>query len=207
MLEAYDWKPLFDLNTTNEKADFLVDKLQSKMDEYYPLLKRVTKSTDAPWMTPFIKRRIKSRKRVYDREERSTNWKVHKKETASLVKNAKKEYYDKFVKLAKETNNPSLYYQVVGCLKNREAPPPFSPADIFPGESHSVVAEKSADFFTKISERFEPLTARDLPRKEGNDPAFRVRADEIEKRLRECKKPRGLLKGDIWPDQLTKHSK
>ena len=52
--------------TANEKAYYLVRSIDDKMDEIYPIQRRVIKSTDAPGMSPFIKRRIKSRKKERD---------------------------------------------------------------------------------------------------------------------------------------------
>ena len=189
------------------KATAFTNEIQKKMGELYPIKSRTVKSTDAPWITPHIKARIRARQRVYTREHRSNDWRIHKKETEGLVKEAKRNFYNKFVKLAKETNNPNLYYRAVGRLKNREAPAPFSPADLFPGESHATAAEKSADFFTRITEGFEPLESEDCRHAHANDASFGVTAEEVEKRLKTCKKPRGLLHRDIWPDILTQHSK
>ena len=199
-IKGYDWTHLYECVTADDKASYFTDTIQQKMDELYPLKSRVMKSTDAPWITPCIKARIRARQRVYAKEERSNNWKSHKKETAGLVKKAKKYFYNKYVKLAKETNNPHLYYRAVGRLKNREALAPFSPADLFPGETHAAAAEKSADFFTRITENFSPLTENDCPRAVNYDPNFSVTEDDVMKRLKACKKPRGLLHGDLWPD-------
>ena len=93
-------------------------------------------------MTPFKKRKIRSRKQKFKKNRRSPAWKKRKKETAKLVRDGKRDYYNRFVTLAKKTNDAGLYYRAVAQLKEAEAPRPFSAADLFPGVKHQEVAEK-----------------------------------------------------------------
>ena len=178
--------------------------INEKMNDFFPYATKTIKSTDAPWMTDHILGRIKARKRVYKRNERSLSWKSHKRETNLLVKNAKRDFYQKFVKLAKETNDPSLYYKAVGRLKVGKQKPPFSLLDLFPGKGPAEVAECAADFFTQVSDRFEPLEPADVPRTDVGGLDFVVTNADVEKRLKECRKPKGLLEGDVWPDMISK---
>ena len=126
------WSALYSLSSAEEATTSFVRMIDQKMDELYPLKKVTIKSTDAPWMTKEIKCRIRSRKRTYKKEDKSDRWRLKKKETARLVKEAKKNYYNRIVKQAKESNDAGLYYKAVARLKSREAPTPFSPNDLFP---------------------------------------------------------------------------
>ena len=150
-LRTNTWTKLYTRSGAEDMAEAFVRAIEAKMDELYPWKKISIKSTDPPWMTGEIKRKIRSRKRTYGKEKRSTRWHVKKEETKKTSQNCQKSYYDRFVHLAKTTNNPGLYYKAVSRLKSREAPRPFSPCDIFPSSSEAQVAEKTADFFYKNS--------------------------------------------------------
>ena len=50
-----------------------------------------------------------------------------------------------------------MYFKVVSCLKDRETPKHFSVSDLFKGEEDQVIAEKVADYFSKIGDKFTPL--------------------------------------------------
>ena len=102
--------------------------------------------------------------------------------------------------MAKKTNDASLYYRAVSQLKEAEAPKPFSPSDLFPGSEHQEVAEKTADFFTAIADNFVPLDRRGG---EKPTPNFIVEPEQVRKRLLTCRKPKGILEGDTWPNLVT----
>ena len=71
------------------------------------------------------------------------------------------------------------------------------------------MAETVADFFTNIVKDFTPLKVEDFPEHTSvskNEPVLQVTEEQVEKRLRVCKKPRGLLSGDIFPDLLVKYA-
>ena len=196
-----EWTVVYEKEDAESMTEAFVGLIEEKMNDFYPIQRTVIKSTDPPWMTKEIKRRIRSRKRMYSKEERSDRWHGKKKETKRLVKEAKYNYYNKFVNLAKKTNDSGLYFKAVSRLKCREAPPVFSPCDLFPGVPESEVAERTADFFTGIADKFTPISGPLTTGEKHSEP--RITKQMVEKRLRECRKPKGLLRGDVWPDILT----
>ena len=117
-LREMDWSHVTREPNNNKKAELLVSTLNHLMNESYPMVTRKKKSTDDPWITPFIKSKIKTRKKCY-------RWVHLKKNTDRLIREGKKSYYEKFTELAKKTGDSALYYKVVGRLINSEAPKPF----------------------------------------------------------------------------------
>ena len=144
-LREMDWSFLKGINCVDRMTETFISTIEEKMDEIYPMIRRTKKSSDPPWMTPQIKKRIRSRKRSYKREDRGPSWRKKKKMTADLVKKAKKDFYNKFVELAKRTNDAGLYYRAVSNLKESEAPKSFSVADLFPNTPIEEIAERTAD--------------------------------------------------------------
>lgn len=205
-INAQNWDIVRNENDPNLMAKKLVKLLDLIITEAYPVKHRKIRSTDDPWITDAIRKIIKDRMDVFKKKKRSARWKVIKKESACMIKDSKKEYYQKFTKLAAETGDPSLYYKVVNRLKDRRAPDTFCVTSLIPGEQPEAAAEKVADFSCQIGDKFAPVTEEQLPDKEEDDTKLQVDTKEVEKRLKECKKPRGLLAGDIFPELLRDHA-
>ena len=192
-----------DADAAAHKFTALID---AKMDEFFPWKKYKSKTTDDPWITPLIKRRIKTRKKTYKQEERSIKWRDQKKETVKLIRESKRSYYNEFFEKSKTCNKPSLYYNMVNRLKESTSRKPFSVSDLFPDLAADVVAEKVADFFTNIAKDFVPLTDRDVPVTERKDDSIQLEEAEVLDRVKSCKKPKGLLSGDVFPSLLTSYA-
>ena len=82
--------------------------MDEAMDKAYPKKTRKIKSTDDPSITPAIKQKIRQRKRAYKKNERSTRWRELKAESRTMIRNSKKEHYERFTKLAREMGDSSL---------------------------------------------------------------------------------------------------
>ena len=133
------------------------------MNEAYPTKQKKVRNTDDPWIDDAIRKKIRSRKRTFDRQFRSDKWKEKKYLTNKMISEAKAAFYEKFTKLAKETGDSSLYYKIVARLKDRRAPEAFCVTSLYPKKPEAEVAELVADFFCSISEKFTPITDSDLP--------------------------------------------
>ena len=198
------WDKVYNAASAEEKATTLITMINRSMDAFFPQKKIKVKSTDDPWITPEIKKRIKSRKRTYDKEHRSDAWKEKKRETNKLIKDSKREYYDHFINLSKTSNDPALYYKIINRLKTtNNAKKNFEVCDLFAGATESDVAEKVADFFTAISDKFIGLSEKDVPEVERMKDCIALTPKQVEDRIKKCRKPKGLLSGDIFPSLLT----
>ena len=205
-LKKENWTDVLNAANPDDKASLLARKLDSAMDNAYPVKTRKIRSCDDPWITPEIKARIRSRKRTFGKSFRSSRWREKKRETTTMIRKSKSEYYQKFSKIAAQTGDSSLYFKVVNRLKDRQAPKLFCVTDLFHGKDPEVIAETVADFFAHVGRNFSPLTEHDLPPSDPSSCFLQVREEEVVKRLRECKKPRGLLHGDIFPELITLHA-
>ena len=156
------------------------------MNDCYPEKTTRIKSTDDPWITPAIKRRIRARKRIFQREKRSVYWKNYKKMINKMIKRSKKEYYDLFTNAAKKNNDPALYFKIISRLKDRQAPRPFCVTDLFRNLPIEDGCEEIADFFTKISDKFTPLLGGEESNI-GSEEALQLNEKEVEERLKNVK--------------------
>ena len=73
-------------------------------------------------------------------------------------------------------------------------------ADLYPNKTEPETAKIVADYFTQITKDFIPLQDADIPAMgDYNDP-IKLEVNEVCDRIRACKKPKGLLSGDVFPD-------
>ena len=80
------WISILKKHSPNEKVRILVKLIDQKMNYFFFKKKVKVKSTEPPWMTPAIKRKIRARKRVYQKEQRSKNqWKELKTVTTNTA--------------------------------------------------------------------------------------------------------------------------
>jgi hypothetical protein len=79
------------------------------MDAAYPTTFVKVKSTDDPWITLRIRRRIKRKKKIYLKQGRSEKWKEAHREVTKLIRDAKFEFYERKKKIAKEKGSSSQY--------------------------------------------------------------------------------------------------
>ena len=69
-----------------------------------------------------------------------------------------------------------------------------------PNCSKDEIAEDLADFYNSISSEFRPLTADDTPRSlVTSEPIAHLLPHEVSARLKNCKEPRSMVDGDIFP--------
>ena len=82
-----DWKD-YEGSTPTESALMLEGRLQSLMSICFPKKKITFKSTDDPWITQGIRKKIKLRKRIFRERGRNNDWKRLKRITDSIIKKA-----------------------------------------------------------------------------------------------------------------------
>ena len=127
-----DWMDIVNVTDAEGRAALMMKKFHEVMEESYPIVQIKKKSTNDPWITPAITKRITVRKKIYEKHDRSDEWKLAKKTTNKMIKYSEKKYYDKYVNLAKETGDQALYYKMIGWLKDKESPKPFRVQSMFP---------------------------------------------------------------------------
>ena len=77
--------------------------------------------------------------------------------------------------------------------------------DIFPDKTCEETAELVADFFTSIADEFEPLIDQEIPASATRGDFIPIREEEVIDGIKSCKKPNGLLHGDIFLGLLVKY--
>ena len=163
------------------------------------------KSGDLPWVNHAIRKRIKQRKAVYRREGRSSTWKRLKKVTEAMLSKRKEKYVlvQKDNLLARDSDR--AYFKNVKSYKTASRPKPFDVTTLFPGKSEEEVAEALAVYFTKVSNEFQPLQPEEILVTYDKELPF-LELHEVASRIRYFKKPKSMVRGDVFPSLMTKYS-
>ena len=170
-------------------------------DECFPLQNRKIPSSDDTWITDQIRRAIKGRQRKYKKNKRSVAWHEAKTLTNKLIREAKQEYYKKAVdKLGKE--GTTIPYKILKEIALPDRPKSWSINSLRPDLTDDQLADELAVFITSIMDKFEPL--RGNPPTTLSDPFPTFQPHEISKRIRESKKSKSAVTGNILPSLANK---
>ena len=97
------------------------------------------------------------------------------------------------------------YFKNVKSYKSAERPKPYDVRLLFPGKSDLEVANELAAYFNEVSQEFEPLSPDEIP--VAREKALPVLAThEVAARIKFFKKPKSMVRGDIFPSLMTKYA-
>ena len=207
MIIETDWTKIFE-NSSDDPTE-LVDRFNTSIERInnvcYPWCTKTYKSTDAPWMTPALQKKIRNRKRNYGRGGRSSGWKVRKKSTQIAVRNAKKKFLDKQKESLKLGGSQRLPFSAVKYLKSKEMPKRWSVNDLEPDMTDADLSNALAEYFNKISSEHRPLNEDDVVTT-YDAPRRALEPYEVAARIKHARKPKSMVEGDLFPDLVTKLS-
>ena len=89
---------------------------------------------------------------------------------------------------------------------SKQGPAPFDVMNLFPGRDKRDVSELLAEHFNAVSNEFTPLDpTTDIPTTYSQEiPTLQMH--EVAIRLKKFKKSKSVVKGDIFPELVTKHA-
>ena len=202
-IKSMDWKELRDKPDTSSKADYLARELDGAMERFFPMKTTTKLESDPPWINDEVRRQVKKRRKIYNREGRSFTWKQMKKRTRALIRRRAKNYMEGQKKVLLGPDAIRNFYKNVRAYKSKEKPPNFEPQSLYPGLPDLQVAENLAQHFNNISEEFD-----------GLDPNYSTGAfshqlpvlsvNDVATKLRTIKKPKSMVAGDIFPQLVTR---
>lgn len=142
-------------------------------------------------------KRASEKKRKYYRDHgKNETWKRIERETDILVKQAKESFLEKAKQTAVKSNNSREFFKAIKSLNTKEPQPRWDVRKLFPGMPDREIADHCAEYFSAISQEYQPVPE---PQRNG-DTEWTIDMHEISSRLKFCKKPKGLVEGDIVPE-------
>ena len=140
--------------------------------------------------------------KIYKKQGRSEAWKRLKNKIEALISDHCQAYLltQKQHVLADDANRS--FFKTVRSFQSGEKPKDFDVRTLFPGRHDKVVAEELAEYFNKVSQEFSPLSPDQIPvGKPRNLPLLSTH--KVAGRVRHFKKPKSMVKGDIFPELMT----
>ena len=98
-----------------------------------------------------------------------------------------------------------MYFKNVKAYMSVDRPKPYDVRLLFPGKSDLEVANTLAEYFTRVSNEFEPLAPDDIPVTHGRKLPYLTPA-EVSTRIKYFKKPKSMVHGDIFPSLMSKYA-
>ena len=131
----------------------------------FPLKSRRIRSSDKPWITDNIRRKIKRRKREFFSNDhtRTERWHSLKKESHEPIRMSKLKYYSKEAEKMMAPGSNSVPFKSLHHIYDGDAPPKWTINQLTPDMSDLKLAEDLARYFTRISDGFVPLGTNQLP--------------------------------------------
>ena len=202
-LASKDWVDVAIAEGSNAKAETYQSAVTGAMECFFPLITVRRKSTDCPWVNNRIRKLITRRKGIYVREGRSEAWKRLKRITDELLRKRRAVYLDSQRECLLVEDARRNFFRNVKAFQAKEKPRAFSPMDLFPGKGEEEVAAELAAYFNRISSEFSPLEPADIPRTHSRKLPV-LRPYQVEGRIQAFKKPKSMVRGDIFPVLMDK---
>ena len=198
-ITSIEWERL--IGNTECPSEMTV-RVQSKIteitDRCFPWQDRKIRSTDDPWITDEIRRSIKTRRRRYSKYHRGQKWREAKKNTNTMIKNSKQEYYQKELEKIKNHGGSHVPYKALKELSVPDRPEAWTINKLRPSLTDSEIAEELATYFIRITDDFTPLDPAIRP-STTSTPYQMIKPHEVSGRIRQSKRVKSAVEGDVLP--------
>ena len=203
-LVSKDWSAVVQANGSNKKAELYQAEILNAIESFFPLRTTRRRNIDPPWINGAVKKMIKRRKRIFvTTGGRTAEWKRMKKLVQNLIDKRRKKYQETQKEILLAEDATRNFFRHTKNYMSKQRPPPFDVMDLFPGKNEHEVSELLAAHFNAISDEFRPIDpVFDIPTTYSKRiPVLEVH--EVAIRLRKFRKPKSMVKGDIFPDLVT----
>jgi hypothetical protein len=204
-LASQNWDDVLLADTANTKAGAYQRMVGEAMDRFFPMTRTRRRSDEHPWVNDTLRKKREANKRLFKKEGRSDRWKTMDKEANELERQRRESYVNKQRENLTGPEANKRFHVAVKNYKSAERPSQFDVKDLFPGLSSNEAAEELADFFNKISREFDALEPSDIPTSHQRDIPV-LEPYQVAGRLRAFKKPKSMVKTDVYPALVTKYA-
>ena len=201
-ISMHQFDSVYAANDVNSQLELFLDAVHSKMDLFFPEKTTIRRERDPPWINAHVRALIRKRRRVYHREGRSDIWKSLMKKVRNLVRKRAGRYWQHQKKTLLGSDAARTFFKNVKMYNCKERPPQFDVRSLFSNLDDQAISEKLADHFNGISMEFDGLDPTAMP-STYSAPVQILTAWEVEQRLRSFRKPKSMVKHDIFPSLVN----
>ena len=201
-LKKIDWRRLL---PEDMHPDDMVEKYESittgLVDKLFPMRTVRQRSNEQPWISNGVRRLARRRNRLYKREGKSPRWHELQRVVTARIERNKVAYVDRVEEHGTSTRT---FFNAVKTLSGAGKDVPWAVTDLFPESTEEETGTKTLEYFTKITDQFQPLTRDDVDNLKAHRRAP-LTLDEVTKLLAAAKKPNSTVEGDILPRLMKAH--
>ncbi|XP_063887196.1 uncharacterized protein LOC135114899 isoform X1 [Scylla paramamosain] len=188
----HPWTEVLDEEDVHVKWQNYVATTTAAFHHYFPAKSVTTHPSDAPWMTPRIKRLM--RQRTWAFHSCPVLYRKLRNRVIREIKNAKASYYPDKIHHLKLTNNRQWYAKIKALCGLQKHTPSFPCTSHLPA---NLAAQEMNDHFAAICQTFPPLHTTPLPAYlPAPSPPHTVQAMDVFKRILKFK-PRSTTPTDL----------
>ena len=198
MIVNESWEQVLDCvdpSTAVEKLNYI---LENTLNSSFPVKTYTRKSSDAVWLSKKLRKLSRRKKVLYKLGGKYDRWKELDQVSKIETKNCKVKYLDNIESDVKSSGTSAPFFRGVRMLKAKDAPTQWNIKSLFPGQTPENIAEQAAEYFSRISQEYDPVPA--LP---TDDKFRRLEQYEVAAKLRHMKKPKSQVPGDLHPSLVT----
>ena len=196
---SYNFDEVYQQQNVNDQLERFLSAMEGSMNAFFPYKTTTRQERDPPWINPHVRALIRKRRRVYHREGRSEKWKALMKKVRKLVRKRASNYWEHQKRTLLSKDAGRTFFKNVKSYNCKERPPIFDVRSLFPAnDSDATIAEKLADHFNGISLEFDGLDPSTVPTTYSSQVQI-LTVSEVAGRLRKFKKPKSMVKHDIFP--------
>lgn len=182
--------------------DILVERYEAfttnLVDGLFPFKTVRVRSNEQPWVTDGIRKLSKRKKKAYKRRGKSRLWAKLQDKLNTLVEHSRSAFVEK---IHSQGGSTKAFYQAVKTLTCKDKPEQWRVESLFPSDTPKSAGNKIAEYFTEISNQFDPLSTEDLT----CNPRRPVTVEEVRSKLKAAKKPNSSVPGDLLPRLMKKY--
>lgn len=207
LVNGFEWGLIDRAGDVDGMTEFLHAKIEEWKELCFPL-RRIRKREDQdPWVTPYLDRLANKKRKEFGKNKKSDRWKRLQGLLDERMKQAKTAYYDREVeRLFEAKNKKGLAYSALKGLGSSERPKSWSLTELDPERDVNDLLEETAQFFCRVSNENPPAEA-DKIKWTYDRPVYELTAEQVEKRIRQTKKPGSTVPGDIPPRLINRVAK
>ena len=201
----HDWAEVYAAEGSDPKTNAYQATITWAIEKFFPLRTTRRKSTDLPWINDKVKKMIKDRKKLFWDEggTRTAAWREAKERTDRAILERKKGYMKTQREHILDEDAARNFDRNVKTFNTVERPKEFDVCSLFPDiKDDKIITEELEGYFNKISQESEPLGEGDVPRARSEE-IEPLRVHEVAKRIKKFRKPKSMVKGDIFPKLMT----
>lgn len=203
-LNQTDWMPVWSAQDVNDKVRILNHVVQGALAKHLPEKLVDVNIKNKPWMNERIKGRIKKRNVVYRRFGNTQQYKEIRNAVKKEIDDLRRSYYSSKVENLKKTK-PAGWHAAVKSFSDPTREDSWTFQSIFPRETDTEIGDILGEYFSKISQEYDPLKSEDIPTTFPSPFRFHT-PDDVMREIKCMKVPRAVASGDIPPKILREAS-